>query len=245
MKKTLITLLAAAACAMAGDTLSYKTNAIGTPNAAYVHGFTFTIKADTIAPISEQQPKTFTGDYYLNKLTLAGRDAIRRPVSFKLMVMEPTTLSIIGLSNEAPTATPGIDYTFTFNNLKLNSETTYLVATVDGNVTPESVLGKTYAPSTGNLAITDTVVSGGLMDPGFAVDLHNEQPTEGLNFTVRANLSEAEGGWSPVLKELVITDANPPEEECTLCTPILFGIGGVALLGVILGISAATKRQKA
>lgn len=245
MKKTLITLLAAAACAVAGDTLSYKTNAIGTPNAAYVHGFTFTIKAETIAPVNEQQPETFTGDYFLNKLTLAGRDAIRRPVAFRLMVMEPTTLSIIGLSNEAPTATPGIDYTFTFNSLKLNSETTYLIATVDGSVTPEGVLGKTYDPSTRDLSITDTVVSGGLMDPGFAVDLHNEQPTEGLNFTVRANLSEAEGGWSPVLKDLVITDANPPKEECTLCTPILFGIGGVALLGVILGISAATKRKKA
>ena len=43
MKKTLLTLLVTAACAMAGDTLSYKTTAIGTPNAAYVHGFTFTI----------------------------------------------------------------------------------------------------------------------------------------------------------------------------------------------------------
>lgn len=245
MKKTLITLLAAAACAMAGDTLSYKTNAIGTPNAAYVHGFTFTIKADTIVPVSEQQPKSFTGDYYLNKLTMAGRDSIRRPEAFKLMVMEPTSLSIIGLSNEAPTTAPGVDYTFTFNDLKLNSKTTYLVATVDGSVTPESVLGKTYAPSTKDLDITDTVVSGGLMAPGFAVDLHNEQPTEGLNFTVRANLSETESGWSPVLKELVITDANPPEEECALCTPILFGIGGVALLGIIVGVSAAAKRRKA
>lgn len=159
MKKTLIALFAAAACAMASDTLSYKTTSIGTPDAAYVHGFTFTIKADTIAPVSEQQPKSFTGDYYLNKLTLAGRDSIRRPVAFRLMVMEPTTLSIIGLSNETPTAAPGIDYTFTFNNLKLNSETTYLVATVDGAVTPETVLGKTYAPSTKDLSITDTTMS--------------------------------------------------------------------------------------
>lgn len=92
---------------MAADTLSYKTTSIGTPDAAYVHGFTFSIKADTISPANETVPKTFTGDFYLYKLTLRGRKEIRWPVSYKLMVMEPENNTIIGLSNESQTTTSG------------------------------------------------------------------------------------------------------------------------------------------
>lgn len=243
MKKTLMMLLAAATCAMAADTLSYKTTSIGTPDAAYVHGFTFSIKADTISPANETVPKTFTGDFYLNKLTLRGRKEIRWPVSYKLMVMEPENNTIIGLSNESQTTTPGSDSSFTFNNLKLNSEVTYLIATVDAGA-DTAVLGKTYSPSTAGLKVGDTTVSGGLVAPGFSVDLHNEKPTTGLNFTVRANLSETEEGWSPILPSLEITDATPVK-ECTVCTPVLYGVGGVILLAVIFGIGAAAKRKTA
>ena len=242
MKKTLMILLSAA-CATASATLSYKTTSIGTPDAAYVHGFTFSIKAETISPANETVPKTFTGDYYLNKLTLQGRKEIRWPVSFKLMVLEPESNRIIGLSNETRTTAPGSDSAFTFNNLKLSSEVTYLIATVAAGA-DTAVLGKTYSPSTANLRIGDTTVSGGLEAPGFGVDLHNEKPTSGLNFTVRANLSEAEEGWSPILPTLEITDANPPQ-ECNISTPIAYGIGGVALLAAILAIGSAARRKTA
>lgn len=112
---------------------------------------------------------------------------------------------------------------------------------------PERILrywARLIPPSTAGLKVGDTTVSGGLVAPGFSVDLHNEKPTTGLNFTVRANLCETEEGWSPILPSLEITDATPVK-ECTICTPVLYGVGGVILLAVIFGIGAAAKRKTA
>lgn len=228
MKKTLIMLLAASACAF-GTEYTYNATMLGSEDKASVHGFSFTLTAANIAPANASTPTITDLDnqVLLTGFTLGDRNsAAGDAVDFGLLVLDGSK-TIIGMSNSVCTPCDGVNNEFSFANLLINKNTTYTFIMVRDIALNEAYLGMTYGgdKATAMTVNTDTnVLTGGLLATGVAVDLHTGTPTTGeLNFTTSSELGINQNGWSPILTNITV-ETVPEPATATLSLLALAGL---------------------
>lgn len=228
MKKTLIMLLAASACAF-GTEYTYNATMLGSKDKASVHGFSFTLTAANIAPANTASPNITDLDnqVLLTGFTLGDRDNDAGTlVDFGLLVMD-SNMTIIGMSNGVCTPCDGTDNVFTFNNLIIDKNTTYKFISVRATALSENYIGLTYGGDSAETMTIDTTtntLTGGLLATGVAVDLHKDSPTTGeLNFTTSSGLGINQNGWSPILTNITV-ETVPEPATATLSLLALAGL---------------------
>ena len=225
MKKTLITLMALGglACgACAAEQYVYNATLMGQEKESAVHGFTLTLTAQTITGATADTPavSTLSDFVYLDGLTLVERKVnggTERNVG--LLVLDGNN-TILGWSNElcATCESSGKtreDNVYTFTNLKLDTDTTYrFVAVSNVNSLTLDYVGCTYGYGEASSYTFDSeakTVTGGLTRIDATIDVHDGSKTSGdLNFTTKNNFSATTNTWSPVLKDIKVTNIPEP-----------------------------------
>ena len=150
-------------------------------------------------------------------------------VDFGLMVLDNSTAEILGVSNEVCKSSDSTADTFTFTGLTLDAATTYKFVTVNAAALNSDYIGKIYNYGKSAVTLTDNILTGGLVAPGVAVDLHGSTETTGLNFSTSGTFASTQATWSPILTEIKIkVGAAPAVPEPTTATLSLLALAGLA-----------------
>lgn len=237
MKKTFITLLALAGVA-SGVEYTYKTDLVGTLDNNIAHGFTLNLdEASNIIPADDLTPETLGGYYYLTEFTYTARTGSHTSLSsgsFSLLVLD-STRKIIGWSDNSHENGYGVDYTFKFSNVGINTGDTYTLAAVSSNVLNVAQQGMYYHGGTGSNVSVDqdgSIITGGLRTIGVRVDLHwDNKNTPNVNEnidTTGANLVMSSELTSEVTNQGAVYTSVKLIPEPTTATLSLLALAGLA-----------------
>ena len=132
MKKTIIALLALAGYAIGStENITYTSTAIGTPGGGYeAKGFAFNLSGTALKTVSDPEAYVFPESVTLNSIGFNTRkinnNGAAKNGSFSIVITD-TSANILGWStnSSSPTSTSSEDFTWTFNNIVLDTQSTY------------------------------------------------------------------------------------------------------------------------
>ncbi len=230
MKKTLITLLAIASCAM-GETASITLTPNNTGNYnTTMHGFYLSLSSDELTNTSSV---SLPSSAILESLTLAHASNTGADVTYGFVVLSSTSNTVLGIS-DIQTSRNGTDASFSFSaldggDLVLNTADTYRYVTVSSGVMDLFTdASKTYIYNGGGTGEVEYVteentitISQGLTAPGMRFYHSTAESVDDCCAIVSSGISSGKGIYSPLVTAVV----RPVPEPATATLSLLALVG--------------------